>query len=98
MAIHSNEHAMFKTTPDFKEKVIHDIEKLFQKPGVTFFIIMKDNEAIGYCITSISTRPSVFSQTQKGYIGDTFVEDKYRCQGLAQSLFLQSENGLRNKM
>lgn len=86
MEFHSNENVVFQTSPDFKEKVLQNIQKLITQPSVTFFIAELDGDIVAYSMTTITSRPAVFAKTRKGYIGDTYVTDSLHRRGIGSNL------------
>ena len=86
MEFHSETHALFHTAADFREKAPNDIKMFLEKPTTAFFVAENDNNLIGFSMTSISSRPDVFANTKKGYIGETFVNEKFRSQGIGAKL------------
>ncbi len=95
MEFHSKLHFIFKTAPDFKEIAIIDIKNQIKKNDVAFFIASQENELVGYTIAGLSARMPVFEKTKKGYIGDIFVYNKVRNQGVGTKLITASKKWLK---
>ena len=86
MEFHSDHHIIFKTAVGFKEKITDDIKHLINNPEVKLFVAEQDNEIAGFSLTTISTRPIVFEKRKRGYIGDSYVVEKLRGQGIGTLL------------
>lgn len=86
MEFHSDRAMLFKTATDFKEQVLNDIENLIKKPNTKVFVVEIDNKIIGFSTAAVSARPTVFAMTKKGYIGETFIDSKYRGNSIGTSL------------
>jgi ribosomal protein S18 acetylase RimI-like enzyme len=98
MEFHSDRALLFKTATDFKDQVHNDIVKLIVKPNTKIFVAEIDEIIVGFSTATISARPTVFAMTKKGYIGETFVDDKFRGKSIGTSLlstvkdYLASQN------
>jgi ribosomal protein S18 acetylase RimI-like enzyme len=86
MEFHADRTPIFKTAANFKEQVNNDIVKLIEKPNTKIFVAESNQLIIGFSTATISTRPTVFSMTKKGHIGETFVDSNYRDKGIGTNL------------
>ena len=94
---HSDKQFIFKSSPDFRDKVVDDIKLFMGKPNVAFFVVEQDKKLVGFSSATISQRPSVFAIKSKGYIGDTYVDEELRGQGIGTNLISTTIDWLKKQ-
>ena len=97
MEFHSDKHYIFKTTPRFKDQVFLDIKKFLDNPSVTFFVAEQNNEIVGFSMTKIVIRPTVFDLTKSGHIGETYVHSGLRGQGIGAKLISEVKSWFKEQ-
>lgn len=94
---HSEKNYIYESSSDFKEKVSEDIKHLLARPNAAIFIVEQEKKLLGFTNVSISQRPSVFVRILKGYIGETYIDENLRGQGIGTNLISTAMDWLKKQ-
>jgi ribosomal protein S18 acetylase RimI-like enzyme len=97
MEYHSEQNMIFKAAPDFKEKVGSDIQRFLENPSIAIFVAEQGDALVGFSMVSVSKRADVFALGKKGHIGETFVDDSFRSQGVGTHLIAAVKEWFKNQ-
>jgi ribosomal protein S18 acetylase RimI-like enzyme len=76
----------FEVKPKVTARFAREIQDRLIDPNYRISVAELDNELVGYCFSYVSKKPYFFKLGKFGFIGDLYVLDDYRRQGIGRLL------------
>jgi GNAT superfamily N-acetyltransferase len=73
------------------------VTKRIQARNATVFVAELNEKTIGHIIVFIDKLPPIYVHDKQGYIGEIFVDEKYRRKGVGRELLIAGEKWAKKK-
>ncbi len=97
MKHHENCVPEYIIAKDAEEKWRAHLNSFFDSDKKVVFVSTRSNEIVGYIFAMIRQKPPVFAEDRVGEIGDTFVIEDARRNGIGRSFVEVASNWLKEK-